>query len=234
MLYRTTPRQEADLLSSRESGMGYQFVQFRLVANGALRHAVAYNAQVLVEWDEHFDAGRQVLAGRGVHALASDPRFSQSLEKAVDLKVVASLSSRTSGIVAEPPGLKCGRVAGGYGATSAPEKRANGEEEFVRISAYADDKRVDQVNKLLLPGTYATTSRDYWLCVKCPDDPIDRYALPNNEKITTAFHVRPLIGDVLRVGRVQPNFGHQGGGEEAFFKDGTGKRSLISTKPYRE
>jgi hypothetical protein len=232
MLYRTTPRQEMDLLSKPESGMGYQLVQFRLVHNGALRHAVAYNAQVLVEWDEHFEAGRQVLWARSVHALASDTRFAQSLEKAVDLRVVSSLPSLSSGMVAEPPGLKCGRIAGVQDASTSPEISANGEEEFVRLSAYADDKRVDQLNKSLLPGTYATTWKDYWLCVKCPDEPIDRYALPNDEKITTAFHVRPLIGDILQIGRVQPNFGHQGGGEEALFKNGTSKGSLIRTEPY--
>ena len=102
----------------------------------------------------------------------------------------------------------------------------------MRLAAHADDQRVDPKRKRLIPGSYATTSGDYRLCVNCPDDPIDRYALPNPDPITTVFRMQPAQSDVLQRGIVQPNFGHDGGGAEAFFKNGTSDGSLIGITPY--
>jgi hypothetical protein len=47
------------------------------------------------------------------------------------------------------------------GAIDNPVVYANGEEIFVRLSAFDDDKRIDKINKYLRPGSYTTTTEDY-------------------------------------------------------------------------
>ena len=232
MIRRTTQEQEQFLLSRPESGMGYQIVEFRNELYGALQRAVAYNAQLVIDRDDEFDKFKHEVVGTGFSRLLVNAEMTRSMSGVRDLSVVPHEGRSSSSMVAEPFESKCGRRSGGVGASGEPETKADGKEIFVRLSAYADDKRVDLKRKRLLPGSYATTAEDYRLCVKCPDDPIDRYALPNPDPITTAFHVQPAQGDVLQRGTVQPNFGHDGGGAEALFKDGTSDGSLIGIKPY--
>jgi hypothetical protein len=92
---------------------------------------------------------------------------------------------------------------------------------YVRLSAYEDDKRIDKKNNCLLPGSYTSTKKDYEKCVDDKDDPVERYALPNEETIEWAFHILPESKDGYRFGTVQPEFGKRGGGEECFFENGT-------------
>lgn len=64
------------------------------------------------------------------------------------------------------------------------------------------------------------------------DDPIDRYALPNDEIIKWAFYIQPKKDDILQRGIVQPAFGHDGGGLEVFFEYGTSEKSYFDKRPY--
>ena len=109
---------------------------------------------------------------------------------------------------------------------------ANGIDRFVRLSAYANDRRVDTVNKCFLPGTYATTENDYELCVNTNDNPVERYALPNDEPIKYSFYAKPLNTDRLQKGTVEPDFGKRGGGKEVVFPNGTAKNTYISMVNY--
>ncbi len=43
-------------------------------------------------------------------------------------------------------------------------KNANGDELFIRLSAFEDDKRIDKINKCLLRGTFTTTASDAFKC----------------------------------------------------------------------
>ncbi|OGL43488.1 MAG: hypothetical protein A2W05_09020 [Candidatus Schekmanbacteria bacterium RBG_16_38_10] len=94
--------------------------------------------------------------------------------------------------------------------------------------------RIDFENKKLRPGTYTTTNSDYLACVRFSDDPIDRYALPNDEEIKWAFYVQPKTKDVLQRGIVQPAFGHDGGGIEIFFENGTSNNTYLDKRSYGE
>ena len=105
---------------------------------------------------------------------------------------------------------------------------------FVRLSAYQNDRRIDFENKRLKPGTYPTTRCDYRVCVIYKDDPVDRYALPNDEKVKWAFYVQPKTKDTLQRGIVQPAFGHDGGGIEVYFAAGTSRDTFMVMKPYGE
>src|SRR4051812_24548624 len=75
------------------------------------------------------------------------------------------------------------------GALDNPIEAATGEEIFVRLSAFDDDKRIDKTNKCLRAGSYTTTMDDYSKCKAGNDDPIERYALPNTDTIKFAFHI---------------------------------------------
>jgi hypothetical protein len=124
------------------------------------------------------------------------------------------------------------RYSGGQGALNNPKESAKGDEIFVRVSAFADDRRIDFVNKKLKPGSYTTTEQDYQDCVGTHDDPIDRYALPNDEPIVWAFYIKPKSTDILQRGIVQPAFGHKGGGIEAYFDAGTSNDTFLETRTY--
>ena len=82
------------------------------------------------------------------------------------------------------------------------------------------------------PGSYTTTETDYQDCVSTNDDPIDRYALPNDESIKWSFYIRPKTSDTLQRGIVQPAFSHQGGGIEAYFEQGTSDNTYFDKKEY--
>ena len=103
---------------------------------------------------------------------------------------------------------------------------------FVRLSAYSDDKRIDKTNKCLWPGSYTTTEKDYLKCKFEKDDPIERYALPNDEKIEWAFHIQPKKTDTLQRGNVQTANGKRAGGEEAYFENGTSSGTFIQQTRY--
>jgi len=125
-----------------------------------------------------------------------------------------------------------GRHSGGKGAVDSPKEVADGKELFVRLSSYENDKRIDFINKKLKPGTFATTNDDYNVCVRTSDDPIDRYALPNDETIKWAFCIQPKKDDILQRGIVQPAFSHDGGGIEVFFEYGTSEKTYLDKRPY--
>lgn len=93
----------------------------------------------------------------------------------------------------------------------------DGKTYYVRLSAYEDDKRIDKKNNRLLPGSYATTKADYEKYVNDKDDPVERYALPNEEKIECAFHLLPIVKDGYRYAVVQPGFGKKGRWQRMFF-----------------
>jgi hypothetical protein len=118
------------------------------------------------------------------------------------------------------------------GAIDNPVETGNGVEMFVRLSAFDNDRRVDKINKCLLPGSFSTTEIDYLKCKNTNDDPIERYALPSDDKIQHAFYIQPLNSDTLQRGIVQPANGKRGGGIEAYFANGTSNGTFIKQTPY--
>ena len=67
---------------------------------------------------------------------------------------------------------------------------------------------------------------------KTINDPVDRYALPNDEEIKWSFYIKPKTVDILQRGIVQPAFDHAGGGIECYFIYGTSKETYLGTKEY--
>lgn len=101
----------------------------------------------------------------------------------------------------------------------------------VNMSGFCN-KRIDFEKKCLKPGAFTTTLIDYVDCVKTNDDPIDRYALPNNDKVRWAFFVKPNKGELYQEGTVQPAFDHDGGGVEDYFEVGTLPKTYLIKLEY--
>lgn len=58
-------------------------------------------------------------------------------------------------------------------------------------------------------------------CKHTKDNPVERYALPNNDEIKFVFYIQPVKTDTLQRGIVQPANEKRGGGKEVYFELGT-------------
>jgi hypothetical protein len=230
MIYKAYSSDAQKLLSLPETGMGYQVIDAKLYGQARSERYIVYNGELIVNLDIQFGDNKRQIITKG---------FSNVLNEAKALAIETnsiSLVSKSQIIetrmMSESKKNTKHRYSGGKGAKDNPKESANGTEDFVRLSAYDDDKRVDFVNKRLIDGTYTTTYLDYNDCVTYQDDPIDRYALPNDETIKWAFYVKPKTIDVLQRGIVQPVFGHDGGGIEAYFEKRTSNDTYFDRRPY--
>lgn len=171
MLWRATIEMMRQLLAAPEHGPGFQFVRYLRL--GAWREACVLNAELILE--EQTQADQIDLLLHGCDDVLATARMIGELE---GFQLVNRPGGAAS-MVAEPAFLPCGRTHACGAAIDARAHRLERDARFVRLSAFKDDKRVDQKDRRLLPGSFATTLADYRLCAKCPDAPVDRYALPN-------------------------------------------------------
>lgn len=228
MIFKAFSSFSSDLVSRPETGMGYQVIDAKRSGRFTSDRFVVYNSELIVELDSKFDTFKRQIINEG---------FSKVLNKSdyLSLEIVNVLPKsqiKEMRFLAESKKSSKGRHSGGVGAMDAKKEYADGKEVFVRLSAYEDDKRIDFVNKKLKSGSYTTTLTDYQTCKRLNDDPIDRYALPNDEDIKWAFHIQPKSYDQLQRGIVQPAFGHDGGGIEAYFENGTSNGTFLHKLPY--
>ncbi|MFZ4455505.1 MAG: hypothetical protein ACOYOT_04720 [Bacteroidales bacterium] len=228
MIYRANFSFENNLLKLPETGMGYQIIDAIRAGKYSSERFVIYNSELIVDLDSRFMEFKNRIIIEGYTRIfsqadtmtLSNPRFVN--KRALFETRLMSESKKTTK----------GRHSGGLGAMESDIQYANGIESYVRLSAYENDKRIDFVNKKLKAGTFATTVNDYVTCKVYDDDPIDRYALPNDENINWAFYVKPKSHDKLQKGIVQPAFNHDGGGIEVYFTDGTSNDTYYSKTAY--
>lgn len=228
MIFRAYTSFTNDLILRPETGMGYQVIDARKSGKFTSERFVVYNSELIVELDSRFDTFKRQIISEG---------FSNILNKSdlLSLEIVNILpKSQIQQIrfLAESKRNNKGRYSGGVGAKDAKKEYADGKEIFVRLSAYENDKRIDFENKKLKAGSYTTTLLDYQTCKRLNDDPVDRYALPNDEEIKWTFYIQPKSIDQLQKGIVQPAFEHDGGGIEAYFENGTSKETYFQKLPY--
>jgi len=228
MIYRAYAADTNKLLSLPETGMGYQVIEATMPTL-AKRRFVAYNAELLVDLDEDLSKNKGIIKRNYVAAINEARDFPGTT---ASITLVAKSLITESRIIASSKVSEKHRHKGSTRAKDNPQEAANGSDVFVRLSAYENDRRVDAINKRLIPGTYATTDGDYKDCVLYKDDPVDRYALPNDEEIKWAFFVKPTKVDKLRRGVVQPAFRHDGGGLEVLFDDGTSNGTYFEKREY--
>jgi len=228
MIKRLPFSSSSNLLKMPETGIGYQIIDAVIEHRRRKERFLVYNTLLAVSFDERFFQQRRKIIREGYERTLNKASYISFESASLVNKSQLGISPR---LMMEGKGDK-GRHEGGNGATDNPKENADGKEIFVRISAYENDRRIDEKNKKLLPGSYTTTHNDYLTCLTYDDDPIDRYALPNDEDIEWAFYIQPERKDELQRGIVQPAFGHAGGGIEAFFEKGTSKNTYYNKKPY--
>ena len=112
-----------------------------------------------------------------------------------------------------------------------PENEAYTEdgEEFFRLSAYDDDKRIKEDHSLA-PDSYATTETDLTI-VPSGLAAVGRFALPTRISARYVFRITPGKGVKIFYGTVIPNYGLCGGGVEVFFPDGTKPNTVDVCRP---
>ena len=228
MIYKAQSQFTQSLLSLPETGMGYQIIDANRQGRFSTERFVVYNSELIVELDNNFNTIKRQILLESYTKMFSQSDFI-ALESPILVRQSAVRNVRT---FSESSMNTKGRHSGTTGAIDNPPRYASGSEMFVRLSAYPDDKRIDFVKMKLKSGSYTTTEADYLTCKKYSDDPVDRYALPNDETIKWAFYIRPKSNDQYRPGVVQPANGHNGGGIEALFDNGTSDGTYLEKKPY--
>ena len=208
MIFKVIPGQQEELKSMPETGMGYQFIQAKFKEEYTSRELIVLNAELIIDNDLQKKDNLKAIFTEGFRSSVRNSVY-QELE---DIKLISGTTSLSAS--AEVGALLSS-------AKENPVIYPGGQMYFVRLSAYDDDIRIDKKNNCLLPGSFTTTKKDYEDCVNSKDDPVERYALPNEQKIDWAFHVLPQAKDGYKFGIVKPEFGKMGGGEECFFENGT-------------
>ncbi len=231
MIYKLYNSDSKTLQSLPETGMGYQVVEAKQYNRTQLRKFIVYNSELVIDDDIELKGyQRRVINDGFSNTLKNSPELmleTNSIRVLKEIEVKQHFKS-----LSESKKSNKKRQSGGKGATDSAKEFAKGSEVFVRISAYEDDKRIDFENKKLKPGSFTTTEQDYKDCVSTSDDPIDRYALPNDETIKWAFYIKPISLDILQRGIVQPAFDHEGGGIEVYFEYGTSNDTYYQKKSY--
>lgn len=219
MIYKTLDSFQRQLLTLPETGMGYQVISAKKTGRFLTENFIVYNSELIVELDSQFDYYKNQIINEG-YARILDKSNSLSVES---ISLFKKIDIQEVRVVNEFFMNTRKRKTGGTGAAQNSPVYANGTDIFVRLSAFPDDKRIDLQNKCLLAGSYTTTFEDYSNCKMYNDNPVDRYALPNDEPIKWAYFIQPTTNDKLRPGIVQPAYNHLGGGVEALFDNGTSK-----------
>lgn len=230
MIFKIYPQDAETLLKKPETGMGYQIINASQYDRTLVRKFVVFNTNLAVELDSDFQTNKRLIINEGYKAVLN--KATELMLETDSIKVFENDSVREYRVLSESKKSGKKRHSGGKGATDSPKEYANDTDVYVRISAYEDDKRIDFQKKRLKPGSFTTTFGDYTDCISTNDDPIDRYALPNDEKINWSFYIKPKSIDILQKGIVQPAFNHEGGGIEAYFEKGTSENTYLMKREY--
>lgn|GEM_PF-606379 len=223
MIHKAYSTFTESLLRRPETGMGYQLIKAKRSNSDNNQLFIVYNAELVVDLDLSFNESKNRIQKEGFTMMLSQSQY-------IDLSLSSVMNRnelKSHRVLSESIMDDKGRHKGGSGAVDNDPVFANGIDIFIRLSAYKNDRRVDIKRNCLLDGTYTTTQLDYLRCKRHEDNPIDRYALPNNEDIKWAFYVLPKGIDQYRPGVVQPANGHNGGGIEALFDNGTSMEPFI-------
>lgn len=232
MIYKAYSSDLNKLLSLPETGMGYQIIEGKLTGSFTITQYVVYNSELFVDLDNEFKTYKRRIMDRGLLTVLSESRSLNIQTNSI--KLLSRSFVTESRMINETKKNNKKRLIGGKGAKDNPKENANGSEIFVRLSPFENDKRIDFEKNRLKDGAYTTTQIDYLSCVITNDDPIDRYALPNDDQIKWSFYIQPKSYDSLQRGIVQPAFEHDGGGIEAYFEKGTSDYTYFNKKPYGE
>lgn len=211
-MIKLSEAQVSKLLSQPESGMGYQVVEVE--RKTSVRKGTVYNGELLL-WE---DEPRAALA-EGVYETLVKVADSIEAQKIEAIRVLRHAPRLV------PKGMeKLAQTLLGKPATEGEKKKTQKGKVFMRFTAYSNDKRIT-ANNGMLPGTYATTEADS-RHIKTGAEAVERYALPDPKPAKYRYRIDPLEETEYREGIVQPNYGHEGGGVEVIFDNGTDENTV--------
>lgn len=219
MIRKFKTSQIQELLRLRETGMGYQFIEAETGYYGTKNKYLVLNSQMIIDDTTQIINEVKNVFKSGYRTML----FSASEVELKNIRLVENLSNYR---------VKSFSASAQTGAIHQQVQNADGVEKFTRLSAFEDDFRVDNVNKRLVAGSFSTTYDDYQYCKNNNINPVERYALPNDEDIKWAFHIRPIKTDTLQRGIVEPANNHNGGGVEAYFEKGTSNNTFLERTAY--
>jgi|SRR5690348_4021198 len=216
MVFRLSPSNIEQLKRMPESGMGYQIVKIVKITYIS-ETIIVLNGTLAIDMNGlKFKHVLNDIIGKNL-----EKAILSSTERNVTILGIVSEAKAIGSFVSEDDSVSKKRAIDGK------SENANGDELFVRLSAFENDFRIDKVNHCLLPGSFTTTASDALRCKIENANPKERYALPNNLEIQWAFNIQPKSKDTLQRGVVQSDFGKEGGGREVYFENGTSNRTFI-------
>jgi hypothetical protein len=194
------------LLTEPETGMGYQSVEATLRDNKTER-GIAFNAELLV-LDDETQVTRRMYPNTNPYTILLKRSAQSSGNEIKALRVLprAGMVFRAIEKKAAP-------------AKDASKEKTKADEVFKRFSAFQNDQRVTSDGRLLA-GSYATTDEDA-KNVKTGNDAVARYALPNPDRASYTFIIKPHKDTDIQYGTVEPANDQPGGGVEVIFTTGT-------------
>ncbi len=220
MYYKLSSQQEDQLLHLPETGMGYQVVEASKQGNYTKERFLVLNSEIVIDINGSESKYIRTIINEGIYSAKANANL-------IVLNSISVLNeNQFRGVLNES------KNENERAAIDNRVESANGEEIFVRLSAFENDRRVDKVEKCLLPGSFTTTMDDYLKCKSTNADPVERYALPNNDDIKFAFHIQPKQSDTLQRGTVQAANEKKGGGKEAYFANGTSSGTFLKQTSY--
>jgi len=220
MIFKAYPQFTQALLVLPETGMGYQILDAKKF--GIKNRFIVYNAELIIDFDLNFTENKQQILNESYESILSESSFLY-LENPILLSrsIVRNERQLSESTFSEKKGRHIGGTDAMFNDFIPVNRDIAKIAKFVRLSAYSNDKRIDFERMRLKEGSFTTTESDCSDCKHFNDDPVDRYALPNDETIKWKFLIEPRKADRYRLGIVQPANKHDGGGIEAFFDYGT-------------
>ena len=218
MLQQVSESLQRGLLEQPESGMGYQIAVVNharyLILDAAIAVSVQPKDMALLLLDEKFGQ-----SPNGNEFIDKWGRYPVGWLGKEDAEALNSLAEKwltekdPMSVMADLPVLDdvMAQVEthGSYLSVSRPD------ELFVRYSAFASDRRINQDGSVR-PGTYVTTENDA-AHVRSGLSAVGRYALPNPAPARYRFVLSPPDGTRIRCGTAVPKFDQAGGGVEVLF-----------------
>jgi len=220
MYYKLSVSQENDLQNQPETGMGYQIIDASKAGSYSREKFLVLNSEIVIEINGYEAENVRKVITEGIYSIKARATF-------ITLNSISVLNEKQfRNVVSES------KNENEKGAIENPVVNADGEEIFVRLSAFDDDRRIDKTNRCLRLGSFTTTMEDYLKCKNNNDDPVERYALPISDEIKFAFYIQPIKTDTLQKGTVQPANKKRGGGKEAYFAKGTARDTFLKQTAY--
>ena len=205
-MIKLTERFIESLVHQPESGMGYQIVKAEY--NRGPIKGVAYNAELIVFDHEN----RRIITFEQYQELVKIASTDTSLIKSISVIPPQPTLMRSVYQISEEKPF-------GKPATEGEIEETKKNEIFKRFTSYRNDRRITARGGLIR-GTYATTEEDA-RNVNTGKEAVEIYALPNPNPAKYRFTIEPEEDTNIQKGKVQPAFGHKGGGVEVIFVDGT-------------